>query len=60
MIAERIDGQKILSDYDASGYRAQVDGLRERQALVNGGGSEPHHLERCYRYGVLLIKDAIR
>ncbi|OSN04002.1 hypothetical protein AU512_16495 [Lonsdalea iberica] len=34
----------------------------ERQALVNGGGSEPHHLERRYRYDVLDrlvgIKDA--
>ncbi|MFP1770019.1 hypothetical protein ACLEEB_17125 [Lonsdalea quercina] len=28
-------------------------GLLERQALVNGGGSEPHHLERRYRYDVL-------
>ncbi|MFP1787753.1 type IV secretion protein Rhs, partial [Lonsdalea quercina] len=28
-------------------------GQLERQALVNGGGSEPHHLERRYRYDVL-------
>ncbi|MFP1839220.1 RHS repeat domain-containing protein [Lonsdalea quercina] len=37
-------------------------GLLERQALVNDGGSEPHHLERRYRYDVLDrlvgIKDA--
>ncbi|MFP1902423.1 RHS repeat domain-containing protein [Lonsdalea quercina] len=37
-------------------------GQLERQALVNGGGSEPHHLERRYRYDVLDrlvgIKDA--
>ncbi|WP_217809535.1 hypothetical protein, partial [Lonsdalea iberica] len=27
VISERVNGQEILSDYDASGYRAQVDGL---------------------------------
>ncbi|WP_051616352.1 RHS repeat-associated core domain-containing protein [Lonsdalea quercina] len=116
VISERVNGQEIISDYDASGYRAQVSGLLaplqqqwqsgrlsalgvgshqalsfshtdagqeslrsngagfalsqswsetgllERQALVNGGGSEPHHLERRYRYDVLDrlvgIKDA--
>ncbi|WP_458574151.1 hypothetical protein [Lonsdalea quercina] len=107
VISERVNGQEIFSGYDASGYRAQVNGLLaplqqqwqsgrlsalgvgshqalsfshtdagqeslrsngagfalsqswsetgllERQALVNGGGSEPHHLERRYRYDVL-------
>ncbi|MFP1787660.1 hypothetical protein, partial [Lonsdalea quercina] len=27
VISERVNGQEIFSDYDASGYRAQVNGL---------------------------------
>ncbi|MFP1744484.1 type IV secretion protein Rhs, partial [Lonsdalea quercina] len=26
VISERVNGQEIISDYDASGYRAQVNG----------------------------------